>query len=101
MDGSSSSQFKDYDAAVAEVEEHVQEFKFGGEHFEVDMNVDGALILRWMENSKDVSSIVRLLKELMGDDNYERLLATGQKWPKYELLLKDLFSILGGSGNEQ
>ena len=90
--------FKDYDQAIAEVEGRWQEFRFGGEDFKVDLNVDGAVILRWMEESNSVSSIAQLLKTLM-DDDYQRLLATRQKWPKYEALLKDLFTVLGGPGN--
>jgi hypothetical protein len=94
-------QFKDYDAAAAEVEDRWQEFKFGGEHFKVNVNVDGSIILNWMENAQAVSSMVTLLKAIMGEDEYKRLLATRQPWAKYEMLLTDLFSLLGGPGNQQ
>lgn len=93
--------FKDYDEAVAESEDRWFEFKFGDEHFKVNLNVDGAVILRWMEDSSSVASIVTLLKQLLGDDDYKRLLGTAQPWVKYEALMGDVFRKLGGPGNPQ
>lgn len=93
--------FKDYDQAINEVEDKWYEFRFGGEDFKVNLNVDGALVLRWMENSSNMAAIVSLTKELMGEDDYKRLLGTGQSWPKYEMLLTDFFTMIGGPGNVQ
>ena len=91
--------FKDYDAAEDEVEDAWWQFRFGGEDFKVNLNVDGAAILRWMRNSRNPGAIAVLLQEIMGDD-YDRLLATKQPWKKYEMLLIDVFDVVGaGRGN--
>lgn len=94
------SDFRDYDEAVAEVDGNWFEFKFGGKDFRANMNVDGALVLRWMSDANSIRSIPPLLIGVLGEDQYKELLATGQPWHKYEALITDIFAKLGGRGNE-
>lgn len=96
--------FRDYDEAVAELEDKWFEFRFGGEDFKANLNIDGGLMLRWLERSTDrvngAAALPELLRHVMADD-YDRLLATKQPWPKYEALMLDVFEHLGGSGNAE
>ena len=95
-------EFRDYDEAVAELEEKWFEFRFGGEDFKANLNIDGGLMLRWMEQSANredrAGAIPAMLRHVLGND-YERLLKTKQPWSKYESLMLDIFTALGGSGN--
>lgn len=91
-------EFKDYDEAVGEYEGESYKFRFGGEDFEVDLNIDGAVMLEWMRNSSSTASMEKVLKHVLGDD-YPRLIATGAKWPKYQALISDIFTHIGGLGN--
>ena len=91
--------FKDFDDAVDEVEDRWAEFRFEGEDFKVNLNVEAGPLLRWMESANKVEGIPQLLKTFLDEDDYERLLSTGAKWPKMESLVTWLAEELGDSGN--
>ncbi len=94
-----TTQFKDFDDAVAEVEERRTSFQFAGEMYEVDLNVDGGSILRWMEHADKIEAIPQLLRTFLGDEDYERITDAGVEWSRYEALVSWLASELGDSGN--
>lgn len=89
----------DFDAAVGEVEEAWWVFKFHGQEFKANLNVDGAVILKWMRNARSMEAIPILLEAVLGEDEYKRLLGTGAPWKKYEALVLQIMERLGGSGN--
>lgn len=96
-------EFKDYDSAVAEIEERWYEFRFGGEDFKANLNIDGGLMLSWLDRSSQVDkaqALPELLRHVLGDGDYDRLIKTRQQWNKYEALMLDIFQELGGLGNE-
>ena len=67
--------FKDFDAAVAEVEERTAEFPIGGETFEVNLNIAAGPVLEWMRNSEKTEAVPKLLIMFLGEDDYNRLVA--------------------------
>lgn len=95
-----SARFIDFDQYDDEIEDKPFKFQFGGEDFEINFGeIDGAIILHWMRRGINPSSIPDLLHELLGADEYARLLATKSPWPKYEKLILWLMEEIGGSGN--
>ena len=96
-----SARFIDFDQYDEEIDDRPIGFQFGGEQFEINFGeVDGAIILRWMRRGIGPSSIPLLLEELLNEEDYTRMLATKQPWPKYEKLILWLIGELaGGLGN--
>lgn len=106
-----SSDFKDFDAAKAEVEDRWTKFQFAGEMYEVNLNVDGGEILTWMEEGSKIQAIPKLLQTFLGMDDYKRIVnssrvpgepkkdAGGVEWSRYEALVEWLAEELAGSGN--
>jgi hypothetical protein len=92
---------KDYDQAVEEVDDKYYEFLFGGEKFSVRLNLNGGMVLSWMEGATSNRSMVDLLKMIFGDEDYKRLKDTRRPWSQYAMLINDIFEQLGGPGNPQ
>jgi hypothetical protein len=79
--------FKDFDAAVAEVEDRYAKFQYGGETFEADLNVSAGALLTWMESGGSAESIPGLLRVFFDQDEYDRLVAIDEPWSKMEQVM--------------
>lgn len=91
--------FKDFDAAVDEVEDRYKKFQYGGETFEANLNVAAGDLLRWMEHGGSTESIPALLKVFFTEDDYDRLLDVDAPWSKMEDLMIWLVAELGTEKN--
>lgn len=94
------AQLFDFDAAVAEIEERPYSFLYGGNTYDIDLNVDAGLLLRWMEHADSVKAIPGMLRVFLDDEQFDQITQPGQPWQKMELVVNMLAEELGGgSGN--
>lgn len=91
--------FKDFDAAIGEVEDRYEKFQYGGETFEVNLNVSAGPLLRWMEVGGGAQSVPALLQVFFSEEDYDRLLAIEAPWAEMELLMLWLVEELGTAKN--
>lgn len=94
--------FWDFDDAEGEVAgDRWADVQFGGEHFKINLNVDGGSILRWMRLGSSSEAIPKLLEIFFPDQSdFERLLDVGAPWAKYEALGLKLVAALSGSDED-
>lgn len=89
------AEFYDFDAAVGEIEPRLFSFKYEGEEYTVDLNVDAGKLLLFLEASDSVRALPQLLRLFLSDEQYASITKSGARWQKMELLVGKFTEALG------
>ena len=90
----------DFDAAVGEIEDRPYSFMYGGNQYDIDLNVDAGRLLRWMENADKIQAIPGMLRVFLSEEQFDQITEPGETWQKMEMVVNRLAEELGsGSGN--
>ena len=100
---SSDELFMDFDAAAAErgpkKKARVAKFVYGGETFEVDLNVHAGKMLLWMRGGQSLDAVPEMLVMFMGEDRFGELCELDVDWDELQEVIEWLAGLLGDSGN--
>jgi hypothetical protein len=96
--------FMDFDAAAAErgpkKKARIAKFVYGGETFEVDLNVHAGTMLLWMRGGQSLSAVPEMLVMFLGEDRFQELCALDDPdWEELQEVIEWLAGLLGESGN--
>lgn len=81
-----------------EVDQHVWRFKVGGEVYEANLNLEGVYMLRWVTAGIQgrLQMIPDLLKAVLGDEQYMRLMSSGIPWVKMDAVSQRIIEKVQG-----
>lgn len=94
--------FKDFDAAAAErpkKKARIAKFVYGGETFEVDLNVHAGKMLTWMRGGQSLDAVPEMLVMFLGEDRFNELVKLDVDWEELQEVIEWLAGLLGESGN--
>ena len=94
--------FMDFDAAASErgeKEERLATFVYGGETFEVDLNVHAGKMLLWMRGGQSLDAVPEMLVLFLGEDRFQELCALDDPdWEELQSVIEWLAGLLGEVG---
>jgi hypothetical protein len=96
---------RDFDAAALERRKGKKKskilatFDYGGEVFEVDLNVHAGKMLLWMRGGQKLEAVPEMLVMLLGEDRFLELCALDDPdWEELQDVISWLAELLGETG---
>ena len=91
--------FKDFDLAQYEEDEVIFQFRYQGEMFTAQTNVDAKEMFKLLRTGASGEALPQLADAMLGEEQVERMLSLGGGWLKMQAVIEWLSGELGGSGN--